>query len=46
MWQEIKENVHTAANNSLGKKKIEKTKPWISARTIEMAEKEEARKNG
>ena len=39
MWQEMKEIVHTAANNSLGKKKTKKTKPWISARTIEMAEK-------
>ena len=39
MWQEMKEIV--------GKKKTKKTKPWISARTIEMAEKKRgARKNG
>ena len=45
MWQEMKEIVHTAANNSLGKKKTKKTKSWISARTREMAEKKrEARK--
>ena len=43
----MEEIVHTAANNSLGKKKTKKTKLWISARTIEMAEKKrEARKNG
>ena len=47
MWQEMKEIVHSAANNSPCKKKTKKTKPWISARTIEMAEKKrEARKNG
>ena len=34
MWQKMKEIVHTAKNNSLGKKKTKKTKPWISARTI------------
>ena len=28
MWQEMKEIVHIAANNSLGKKKTKKTKPW------------------
>ena len=41
----MKEIVHTAANNSLGKKKTKKTKPLISARTIEIVEKKrEARK--
>ena len=42
----MKEIVDTAANNSIGKKKTKKMKPWIIARTIEMAEKKrEARKN-
>ena len=44
MWQEMKEIVHTAENSSLGKKKTKKTKPWISARTIEMAEKKRKKK--